>query len=87
MSVLREEIENRMVVDSEWPEEPEMEPGYNSRFGAFVKEEYLLEVAMEQTFKEPIIRDDFLENALDYIESNKDATKKFLKWFYPQMED
>lgn len=81
-----EPIENRMVVDSQWPEEPELEPGYHSRFGTFVKEEYLLEVALEQVEKESIIKQDFLENVLDYIEGSKDATKKFLKWFYPDME-
>lgn len=84
--MMYQEVENRMVVDSEWDKREELEPGCFSRFGTFVKKDYLLEVAMEQIYKESIIRDHFLENVLDYIESNKDATKKFLAWFYPNME-
>ena len=78
------EVENRMVVDSQWPVDSEqIVPGYFNRYGLFVREEYLLEVALEDTQKDPITRDSFLEKVLDYIESNEDAKKQFLKWFYP----
>lgn len=82
-----EEVENRMVVDSQWPEPEELEPGYFSRYGNFVKEEYLLEVAMQEIYKGSIIKDDFLEKVLNYIEGDKDATTKFLKWFYPDYRE
>ena len=80
------EIENRLVIDSEWVDmekEPEIPKGQFDRWGGFVHEDYLLEVALEEVSKTPITRDSFLEKVLDYIESNEDAKKQFLKWFYP----
>lgn len=78
------EIENRMVVDSEWDEpEEEIEKGYFTRYGTFVNEEYLLEVAMEDVQNDSFLKDSFIEEVLDYIEKDKEATEKFLKWFYP----
>lgn len=80
-------IENRMVVDSEWldiEKEPELQKGcFTQLKDTFVEEEHLLEYALEQTQKEPYYRDSFLGTVLDYIESDKEATEKFLKWFYP----
>lgn len=80
------EIENRMVVDSEWPEEKEVQ-GYVSRYGTFVEKAYILEIAMEETTKCPMVRDTFVEMVLDYIESNEEAKEKFLKWFYPDYKE
>ena len=79
------EIENRLVVDSQWAamEKEELVPGHFNRYGLFIKEEYLLEVAMEDVQNDTVTRDSFLEMILDYIESDKEATEKFLKWFYP----
>ena len=80
------EVENRMVVASEWSameKESEIPKGCFDRWGTFVKEEYLLEVALEDVQKDSISRERFLELVLDYIESDKEATEKFLKWFYP----
>ena len=78
------EIENRMVIDSEWDEpEEEIEKGYFTRYGTFVYEEYLLEVAMEDVQNDSFVKDSFIEEVLDYIEKDKEATEKFLKWFYP----
>lgn len=78
------EIENRMVIDSEWDEpEEEIEKGYFTRYGTFVNEEYLLEVAMEDVQNDSFLKDSFIEEVLDYIEKDKEATEKFLKWFYP----
>ena len=82
-----EQIENRMVVDSEWEymeREEEIEPGCFTRFGTFVKEEYLMEVAAEDVLHNEFVRDYFLENVLDFIESNKEAAKQFLEWYYPE---
>lgn len=77
-------IENRMIVDSEWPEEDKEIPrGQFDRWGGFVHEEYLLEVAMEEVQNSDIAKDSFLEKVLDYIEENEEAAEKFLKWFYP----
>lgn len=79
------EVENRMVVDSQWPVDNEqIVPGYFNRYGLFVREEYLLEVALEDTQKDPITRDSFLEKVLDHIEKNEDEKEKFLRWFYPE---
>ena len=75
-------IENRMVVEWDEPEE-EIEKGYFTRYGTFVKEEYLLEVAMEDVQNDSFLKDSFIEEVLDYIEKDKEATEKFLKWFYP----
>lgn len=78
------EIENRTFVDSEWDEpEEEIEKGYFTRYGTFVNEEYLLEVAMEDVQNDSFLKDSFIEKVLDYIEKDKEATEKFLKWFYP----
>ena len=78
------EIENRMVIDSEWDEpEEEIEKGYFTRYGTFVNEEYLLEVAMEDVQNDSFLKDSFIEEVLDCIEKDKEATEKFLKWFYP----
>lgn len=80
------EIENRMVIDEQWADmekEPEYERGYFTRYGTFVNEEYLLEVAMEDVQNDSFLKDSFIEEVLDYIEKDKEATEKFLKWFYP----
>lgn len=80
------EIENRMVIDEQWADmekEPEYERGYFTRYGTFVNEEYLLEVAMEDVQNDSFLKNSFIEEVLDYIEKNKEATEKFLKWFYP----
>lgn len=78
------EIENRMVVDSEWSEEKKDIPkGQFNRFGIFVYQDYLLEVALEEVQSSDIARDSFLEKVLDYIEENEEAKEKFLKWYYP----
>lgn len=80
------EIENRMVVDSEWVDiekKREQPDGYFDQWGSFVYRENLLEVALEDVSKDGITKDRFLEKVLDYIESDKEATEKFLKWYYP----
>ena len=80
------EVENRMVVDSEWyamEKEVEIPRGQFDRWGGFVHEDFLLEVALEEVSKTPITRDSFLEKVLDYIEENEEAKKKFLGWYYP----
>lgn len=80
------EVENRLVIDSEWAdmEREEIEPGYFDRWGGFVKEDYLLEVAFEEVQSSDITRGSFLEKVLDFIENDKEATEKFLAWFYPE---
>lgn len=84
-----DEIENRMVVDSQWSamEKEELVPGHFNRYGLFVKEEYLLEVAMEDVQNDSVTRDAFIERILDYIENDKIATERFLKWFYPDYKE
>lgn len=81
------QIENRMVVDEYWrniEKEPELPKGYFTKNqDTFVEIEHLLEYALEQTQKDPYYRDSFMDKVLDYIESDKEATEKFLKWFYP----
>ena len=79
-----EMIENWQAHDPAWAEEKKDIPkGQFDRFGGFVHQDYLLEVALEEVSKTPITRDSFLEKVLDYIEANEEATEKFLKWFYP----
>lgn len=80
------EVENRMVVDSEWEsmeKEPDIQKGYFDQWGGFVYEDYLWEVAEEEVFRDGITKDRFLEKILDYIESNEEAKEKFLGWYYP----
>ena len=80
------EVDNRMVIDEQWADmekEPEYERGLFTRYGTFVNEEYLLEVAMEDVQNDSFVKDSFIEEVLDYIEKDKEATEKFLKWFYP----
>ena len=83
------EIENRMVIDSEWSamEKQDIPKGQFDRWGGFVHQEYLLEVAVDQAINDPITRDSFLDKLFDYIESDKEATEKFLKWFYPDYKE
>ena len=79
-----EMIENWQAHDPAWAEEKKDIPkGQFDRFGGFVHQDYLLEVALEEVCNEPIARGSFLEKVLDYIEANEEATEKFLKWFYP----
>ena len=82
-------VENRMIVDSEWSamEKQEIPKGQFDRWGGFVHQEYLLEVAVDQAINDPITRDSFLDKLFDYIESDKEATEKFLKWFYPDYKE
>ena len=78
-----------MVIDEQWAameKEPEYERGLFSRYGTFVKEDYLLEVALEDVQNDSCMRDSFLEKVLDFIESDKEATKRFLSWVYPNYE-
>lgn len=83
------EIENRLVIDSEWSamEKQDIPKGQFDRWGGFVHQEYLLEVAVDQAINDPITRDSFLDKLFDYIESDKEATEKFLKWFYPDYKE
>ena len=83
------EIDNRLVIDSEWSamEKQDIPKGQFDRWGGFVHQDYLWEVAAEQVVNEPMSRDSFLENVLDFIESDKEATEKFLKWFYPDYKE
>lgn len=83
------QIENRMVVDEQWAamEKEDIPRGQFDRWGGFVHEEYLMEVAMENVLNDSVSRDSFLEKVLDYIESDKEATKKFLQWFYPDYKE
>lgn len=79
-------IENKMVVDECWVDiekEPEIPDGYFDQWGGYVSKEHLMEVALEEVNADGITKDRFLEKVLDYIESNKEAEQKFLKWFYP----
>lgn len=82
-------VENRMVVDSEWSamEKQDIPKGQFDRWGGFVHQDYLWEVAVEQTVNERLTRDSFLDAVFDYIESDKEATEKFLKWFYPDYKE
>ena len=75
-----------MVVDSEWDamEKEEVELGYFDQFGTFVKEEHLLEVALESIEKDGMMKDRFVSLICDYIDSNEDAKERFLKWYYPE---
>lgn len=79
------QIDNRMVVDSEWEsmEREEIPRGQFDRWGGFVHEEYLMEVATENVLNDSVTRESFLEKVLDYIENDKEAAERFLKWFYP----
>lgn len=85
------EIENRTFVDSEfYYMEKETKPpkGYFTQLNdTFVEQENLLKYALEQTQKDPYYRDSFMDKVLDYIESDKKATEKFLKWFYPDYKE
>ena len=82
-------IENRMVVDSEfyYMEKENTEPGCFDQWGTFVKEENLLEVALEEVQTCNLTRERFLDLVCDYIESNKEAAEQFLKWYYPDYKE
>lgn len=84
-------VENRMVVDEYWRDiekAPELPKGYfTQNQDTFVEIENLLEYALEQTQKDPYYRDSFMDKVLDYIESDNEATEKFLKWFYPDYKE
>lgn len=79
-----EMIENWQAYEEAWAEEKKDIPkGQFDRFGGFVHEDYLLEVALDEVYNEPIARGSFLELVLEYIEENEEAKEKFLKWYYP----
>ena len=82
-------VENRMVVDSEWSamEKQDIPKGQFDRWGGFVHQDYLWEVAVEQAVNDPITRDSFLDAVFDYIEHNHETAEKFLKWFYPDYKE
>lgn len=81
------EVENWQAYDPAWDDEKEeIEDGFFDRWGGFVKQEYLLEVAIEEVQNSEKVRSDFLDKIFDYIEENKEATETFLKWFYPDCE-
>lgn len=80
------EVDNMIVIDEQWEDmekEPEYERGLFTRYGTFVYEEYLLEVAMEDVQNDSFVKDSFIEEVLDYIEKDKEAIKRFLQWYYP----
>lgn len=78
------EIENRMVVDSEWPEENwQKEKGFFTRFGdVFIPTDKLLENAMEDVNNDSYVKNEFVEKALDLIERQPELQEVFLQWFY-----
>ena len=81
------EVDNMIVIDEQWEDmekEPEYERGLFTRYGTFVNEEYLLEVAMEDVQNDSFVKDSFIEEVLDYIEKDKEAIKRFLQWYYPK---
>ena len=82
------EIENRMVVDSEWPEDDwESEKGYFTRYGnVFVPKDKLLERAIEDVNTDSFLQSEFIEKALDLIEQQPQLQEVFLKWFYKDYE-
>ena len=81
------EIENWQANEEYWSsreKEPDIPKGcFTQLKDTFVLEEHLLEYALEKTQEDSYYRDSFLEKVLDYIESDKEAKEKFLKWFYP----
>ena len=79
-----EMIENRMVVNSEWPEENwKNEKSFFTRWGnVFVPKDKLLESAMEDVNNDSYVKNEFVEKALDLIERQPDLQEVFLKWFY-----
>lgn len=85
------EIENRTFVDSEfYYMEKETKPPkgcFTQLNDTFVEQENLLEYALEKTQEDSYYRDSFLEKVLDFIDSNKEAAEKFLKWFYPDYKE
>lgn len=82
------EIENRMVVDSEWPEENwKNEKGFFTRWGnVFVPKDKLLESAIEDVNNDSYVKNEFVEKALDLIERQPELQEAFLKWFYKDYE-
>ena len=79
-----EMIENRMVVDSEWPEENwKNEKGFFTRFGdVFIPTDKLLENAMQDVNNDSYVKNEFVEKALDLIEQQPKLQEVFLQWFY-----
>ena len=80
------EVENLQCNEEYWSgieKEPEIPKGQFDRWGGFVHEEYLMEVATENVLNDSVTKESFLEKVLDYIENDKEATERFLKWFYP----
>lgn len=82
------EIENRMVIDSEWPEENlESEKGYFTRWGnVFVSQDKLFESAVEDIHNDSFVRNEFVEKVLDLIEQQPQLQEVFLQWFYKDYE-
>lgn len=84
------QIENRMCIDSEWEsieKDSDIPKGCFDRWGGFVHQDYLWEVATEQAVNDPITRGSFLDVVFDYIEANEEAKEKFMKWFYPDYKE
>lgn len=81
-------IENRMVVDSEWPEEDwKKEEGYFTRWdNVFISKDKLLESAIEDVNNDSFVRNEFVEKALDIIEQQPALQEVFLQWFYKDYE-
>lgn len=77
-------VENRMVVDSEWPEENwKNEKGFFTRWGnVFVTQDKLFESAVDDIHNDSFVRKEFVEKALDLIEQQPQLQEVFLQWFY-----
>lgn len=78
----RETIENRMVVDSEWPEHPKEAPeklngpGYREMFtGVFVTEEDAFDYAMDRCVL-------FVPEGFRKIEWTQEFRKMLMEWFF-----
>lgn len=81
-------IENRMVVDYEWPEENfEREEGCFTRYGdVFIPKDKLLENALHDVENDSFIKNQFVEMVLEQIEEKPELQEVFLQWFYKDYE-
>ena len=79
-----EMIENRTVVDSEWPEPKQNHKSgwYCSWENKFISDDEALEYALDQLQEDGDTKEEFADYAADYIFTHKEVRRGFLDWYF-----
>ena len=83
-----EVLENRMVVDSEWPKPKQNNKSgwYSSWEDKFISDDEALEYALDQLQDDEDTKEEFADYAVDFIFTHKEVQRLFVDWCFRRWE-